>query len=314
MPSRAKTCTMIRSSCGFQVSVRTASCRLHATQSKMWLTGVWLFSLYIHRASFFLAGCVSSFPRYNADNGGPIYKGGGGNNYPLRGGKITDWEGGVRVAAMVSGGVVPVARRNSTYDGVTHVADWLATFTDAAGLPAPVDAEAAAAGLPAFDSLSLLDAIRTGAPSPRQGKPLMLSSPYSDQVISHGTKSTVLILDNWKLIEGTALSGLWTGPTYPNASGYPSAAQQEAATVKCGTSSVHKSAKVGCLFDVVADPSEHYNVAAENPQVVAKMHALLEKELATVYAPDRGCDNNECAAAACAAAAEAGGVWAPFMP
>jgi arylsulfatase A-like enzyme len=41
---------------------------------------------------------------YAGDNGGV----GDGNNYPLRGEKHSNWEGGMRVAAMVAGGFVPV--------------------------------------------------------------------------------------------------------------------------------------------------------------------------------------------------------------
>ncbi len=38
---------------------------------------------------------------YHADNGGPIYNNGtaGANNWPLRGGKMSNWEGGIRVNA-----------------------------------------------------------------------------------------------------------------------------------------------------------------------------------------------------------------------
>ena len=136
----------------------------------------------------------------------------------------------------------------------------------------------------------------------------MLSSQYADKKISFGTKSAVLILDNWKLIEGEALGGAWTGPTFPNASGYPAPLP-----VRCGTFEVAKG-KNGCLFDVVQDPSEYQDLAAQNPQQLAKMHALLEQEAQTVFNPNRGCNNNECAEAACAAAVAAGGYWAPYLP
>ena len=36
----------------------------------------------------------------SADNGGPL---GSANNYPMKGGKFSDWQGGIRVNAFVSG-------------------------------------------------------------------------------------------------------------------------------------------------------------------------------------------------------------------
>ena len=49
---------------------------------------------------------------YSSDNGGTA----GGNNYPLRGYKRTNWEGGMRVSAFVSGGLVPPALHGTTND------------------------------------------------------------------------------------------------------------------------------------------------------------------------------------------------------
>lgn len=46
---------------------------------------------------------------WSADNGGDGAK----NNWPYRGGKYSDFEGGVRAAAFVSGGVVPPSLRGS---------------------------------------------------------------------------------------------------------------------------------------------------------------------------------------------------------
>eukprot|EP00494_Astrolonche_serrata_P034183 UN34452 len=47
---------------------------------------------------------------WTTDNGSPIEGsavGCGGSNAPLRGGKGTNWEGGVRVPGFVSGGILP---------------------------------------------------------------------------------------------------------------------------------------------------------------------------------------------------------------
>ncbi|KAG5190931.1 hypothetical protein JKP88DRAFT_129921, partial [Tribonema minus] len=42
-----------------------------------------------------------------SDNGGPISLTGGASNFPLRGWKYSNFEGGVRTNALVSGGFVP---------------------------------------------------------------------------------------------------------------------------------------------------------------------------------------------------------------
>ena len=53
------------------------------------------------------------------DNGGPTFE--GGNNYPLKGGKMTDYQGGVRVAAFATGGLVPAAMHGRAVNGAMHV-------------------------------------------------------------------------------------------------------------------------------------------------------------------------------------------------
>ena len=57
----------------------------------------------------------------SADNGGPIYGGGAANNYPLRGGKMSNWEGGVRTVALLSGGFLPPALYGKTAPGYIHI-------------------------------------------------------------------------------------------------------------------------------------------------------------------------------------------------
>ena len=100
------------------------------------------------------------------------------NNFPLRGSKLSDWGGGVRVTAFVAGGWVPANQRGTERLGLIAIADWHKTFCElrgptssssgAASSRCGVDAAAAAAGLPPLDSISMVDYLRGDEPnSPR---------------------------------------------------------------------------------------------------------------------------------------------------
>lgn len=94
----------------------------------------------------------------SSDNGGAVYRNGsaGANNFPLRGGKTSNWEGGIRVNAFVSGGALPGPAVGTRRDGLTAVWDWYATMAEAAGITDIFDQRAAKAGLPPVDSISFL--------------------------------------------------------------------------------------------------------------------------------------------------------------
>ena len=64
-------------------------------------------------------------PPPGADNGGPF---GSANNFPLKGGKHSNWQGGVRVNAFLSGGALPQAVRGTVSDELITVWDWYATL------------------------------------------------------------------------------------------------------------------------------------------------------------------------------------------
>ena len=75
---------------------------------------------------------------FSTDNGGI----GPGNNYPLRGGKFTLWEGGVRTHAFVfspNTDLIPASLRGSAYHHMVHVSDWYPTVLEAMGLDMPAD-------------------------------------------------------------------------------------------------------------------------------------------------------------------------------
>ena len=70
-----------------------------------------------------------------ADNGSPTPSCGGyqgGQNYPLRGGKCSCWEGGLRATAFVHSALLPAAARGTRFEALMHAVDVLPTLLGAA--------------------------------------------------------------------------------------------------------------------------------------------------------------------------------------
>ena len=63
-----------------------------------------------------------------ADNGGRPRPRSAGNNWPLRGGKNTLWEGGIRGVGFVHSPLIPYEIRGSSNYGLIHVSDWFPTI------------------------------------------------------------------------------------------------------------------------------------------------------------------------------------------
>jgi len=106
---------------------------------------------------------------FASDNGGPIYA--GGNNYPLRGGKYSEFEGGVRVAAFASGGFLPKSRRGQKSKEIAALADIYTTMCSLAGVD-PIDQRAQAAGLPPVDGVDMTNMLINDGKSNRIEVPL----------------------------------------------------------------------------------------------------------------------------------------------
>jgi len=75
----------------------------------------------------------------SADNGGSVTE--GASNFPLRGGKKTLWEGGIRATAFITGGWLPEGRRGQEMNALMHVTDWLPTLCSIAGVDPAGDLE-----------------------------------------------------------------------------------------------------------------------------------------------------------------------------
>ncbi len=221
----------------------------------------------------------------SSDNGGPEYPNGGANNYPLRGGKMTDWQGGIRVNAFVSGGFLPEKMRGQKTEGYIHLADWYGTFCGLAGVD-PTDKKAAAANLPPVDSLDMWPLI-SGQNS---------TSPRTDIHAS----INALISGDYKLLTGRMEQAGWTGPQYPNQTNPTGGIK---AMVDCGDT--------GCLFNIKEDPEERHNLASTMPGTLKDMLDKMAKLNETYFDPDRG----KTWPGACDAVVDKyGGFWGPFLP
>eukprot|EP01060_Flectonema_neradi_P027624 TRINITY_DN37220_c0_g1_i1.p1 TRINITY_DN37220_c0_g1~~TRINITY_DN37220_c0_g1_i1.p1 ORF type:complete len:511 (+),score=127.35 TRINITY_DN37220_c0_g1_i1:63-1535(+) len=201
---------------------------------------------------------------YSADNGGAsAIEGCASNNYPLRGSKHTDYEGGVRVGAFAAGGLIPQEMAGKKIEGYIHVADWYATFSKLAGL----DPEDNQQGVPDIDSLDVFDLI-TGknATSPRTEIPLSVNH---ENILGFPTGQG-LIQGEWKYVVGNENAGIWMSPTYPNSS------------TECGN--FHDpGCPNGCLFNIINDPTERHDLSQSQPQIFNQLKTRLSEIAKTVF-------------------------------
>lgn len=223
---------------------------------------------------------------YCSDNGG-VDK---GQNWPFRGEKHTNWEGGMRVAAFISGGFLPPDVRGTNNDIVFHIVDWYPTICNLAGVngnddppvpPLPVDPSDPTKDIygpysfPPVDGRDIWDLIvhPTDKPIDSVHPTLWLSA---EVMLSRGRyKLVVAQPDPSKMSAGTAECGwkqkdeTWEEPT--------------AAQCACGCAFKDRTTFVPCLFDVVADASERVDLSASQPSLVADLWKALNLSNLELY-------------------------------
>lgn len=251
----------------------------------------------------------------SADNGGAQYMSpigyqlwGSGNNEPLRGGKTSEFEGGIRVNSFVTGGLIPEKMRGTESHDLMHFADWYGTFCYLAGAD-PNDMVAVNNGLPNVDSINQWPVL-SGETTTTQRTELQVS-PVT--LIDYGGKWKLLTGADPGSINDNTVAGYVPFDTY-SLGYYPggvlgswdtacfklkdkfTAEWKTPPTFNC---SAGLDCRKGCLFDLELDPNESKDVASENPDILASMMAKLSnhsklwtsEEPWGVFNPVRGGDD-----------------------
>lgn len=224
--------------------------------------------------------------RYSVGSyGEPTTPASAGNNWPLRGSKMTLFEGGVHGVAFLSGGALPPALCRTVYHGLTHIVDFTATIATAAGttFPDPID------------GVDIL-AAALGKASAREAVPI--------NIFDYGAKYTAIRWKNFKIIVGGALAfkafgnldanrtnGWFANGSNPAVEGAP-AGESESLYV----------------FDLDADPTEHHDLSKERPDLVAEGRAQLKGFINGGYQPIQVNEPNPLGAYLFH-----NDTWAPFM-
>ena len=247
----------------------------------------------------------------SSDNGGPADYGAtapirGGNNFPLRGSKATNWEGGIRVNAFAFGGALDPALEGTVTTELTAIEDWWTTFALLGGANT-TDERAAAAGLPGVDGLDLRGLFVRGGNRTSPRTHVIIGDTKGDMSTGNTTVGGILRNDGFKLLLGHVGDPVWQGPVCEQRAGRRARARAGASPLRFLTDPLlppradpNKTVPVrppsydcsaGCLFNVFDDPHELNDVAAANPAVVAELKARVAALEKTVWSPWRGADD-----------------------
>ncbi|XP_078326537.1 arylsulfatase B-like [Crassostrea virginica] len=186
---------------------------------------------------------------FTTDNGGWTIH--GGNNYPLRGGKTTLFEGGTRATAFVSG--AGIQKSNYVYPGIIHAVDWMPTVLSAAG------------GLPDsnMDGVDQWDSLRTAGESKRSEFVYNIDDMKPEQC-GHAA----IRMGDYKLISG--YPGPYQGWYKPDQVDYRHYEESTLNEIRPFIDQI-------MLFNLKDDPNEHVDLSKKHPDIVEKLKKRLDE-------------------------------------
>ncbi|OQV17335.1 Arylsulfatase I [Hypsibius exemplaris] len=218
-----------------------------------------------------------------SDNGGPlarhaafVHGSNHASNWPLRGGKGTLLEGGVRVPAFIWSPLLK--RRGRATDQLFHVTDWLPTLWEAVGADPALLPEKG-------DGFSHWKSFQDGSSvGPRK--------ELVNNIDTLGRMYAMIMEDEfghlYKLIGGNVFENNWAGwdITEGTVPGDPSWKTYSPVEVNCNAPEgieITKCVpwKADCLFELREDPCELNNLAKSNPDMLKTLQAKLKVYKAT---------------------------------
>ncbi len=208
----------------------------------------------------------------SSDNGGPLPAGHG--NAPLRGGKHTLWDGGLRVRSWASGSLIPKAQRGKEWAGLAHSSDWYRTWIEGvAGLAVPETT-----GPRAPDGFNVWAALTAGHDSPRSEVVHQVENNYTKAFGLHdppairvgkyklnlgdpggGPSADIVVPGPEQSAEPVPFGGSGGSRGYDWESDFGHCRAPALPQLQLGASAVRRCID-GCLFDLEADEAEETNL------------------------------------------------------
>jgi len=181
-----------------------------------------------------------------------------GCNWPYRGGKVTHFEGGIKVWAGMTGGLVPTDYQGTTFDSLTHITDFAATAMRLSMTQTEYDERGSLTGTSkvpdgknifSFEHHELI--VHNVLP---QYIPTWMREEAFDYAATDG---------EWKYLVGVTDSAA-QGHGWYNFPGYGVIDGDSDPTTygEAGGNCTH-----GCLFHTMTDPFEYHDVAHEYPEI-----------------------------------------------